>query len=477
MKHIFYKPDNAWAADAIPYYEDGVFHLFYLLDYRDIKNHGEGTPWCKVTTKDFVSYLDHGEMLKRGTDKEYDMYVFTGSVFKDKAGKYHIWYTGHNTKMIEGQYIQAVMHAVGDDLDHFVKVPEDTFGNLTEDYEWADWRDPYVWYDQESDLYKMLLSARYKGSPKNRRGETILLTSEDNKKWVVSDKFYAPELYYAHECPDYFKIGEWYYHVFSEFSHYSVTRYVMSKSPYGPWIQPADDMFDGRAFYAAKTVADGKDRYVIGWNPTKEGEVDSGYWQWGGVLEAHKIVQREDGTLACCCPDGVLEAFDNELPVEFIGDDGNPVNRLAFDTGSNAKVVFEKGVHRGVYMVEVEFTYGKGTNRFGVLLNADKENDVSYGYFVEPSHGRFVFEMFPNFPQYKLNAICVERPVKDEADVKHKMVIIVDGTACVAYLDGKYALSSRMYDYESGIVGLMTEGSTEVTSVKIKTIKGDANEN
>ncbi len=471
MQQIFFKPDYGWPADAIPYYANGEFHIFYLLDYRDPVRYGEGTPWFKVTTKDFVHFKDHGEMLPRGTDKEYDMYVFTGSVLKDKAGKYHIWYTGHNTKMVPG-YIQVVMHAVSDDLEHFVKVPEDTFGNLTEEYESADWRDPFVWYDEKADEYKMLLSARKKASPKNRRGETILLTSKDNKKWKVQGASFAPELYYAHECPDFFRMGDRYYQVFSEFSHYNITRYVMSQSPDGPWIQPADDRFDGRAFYAAKTVSDGKDRYVIGWNPTKEGCVDKGYWQWGGALETHKVRQRPDGTLACACPDGVKNAFTEEIPVAFADRDGNVPESMAFSTGVKAEVLYGDKPQSGVYCVEMDFSYKKGTNRVGVLLNADKENDVSYGYFVEPETGKLVFEMFPDFPQYKLNAICVERPIENMPDKKHHLRVIVDGTACVCYLDDEYALSSRMYDYTSGVVGLMIQGSAEVSSVKIKKMKG-----
>src|SRR6476469_4961182 len=87
---FFYKPANAWAADFIPFYEDGTYHLFYLLDWRDAERHGEGTPWYKITTNDFVHFEDHGQMLARGTKEEQDLYVFNGSVIKAK-GQYHIF--------------------------------------------------------------------------------------------------------------------------------------------------------------------------------------------------------------------------------------------------------------------------------------------------------------------------------------------------------------------------------------------------
>ena len=156
MTKLFYKPENFWAADPIPYYENGVFHIFYLLDYRNPEKYGEGTPWFKVTTKDFIHFEDHGEMLKRGTSKEYDMYVFTGSVIKYK-NKYHIFYTGHNTKMDPGNYLQAIMHAVSDDLEHWEKIKEDTFVALNDEYEIRDWRDPYVFFDDKDQCFYMLL--------------------------------------------------------------------------------------------------------------------------------------------------------------------------------------------------------------------------------------------------------------------------------------------------------------------------------
>lgn len=41
---IFYRPVAGVAADFIPFYWDGAYHLFYLKDYRDPSGHGEGTP-------------------------------------------------------------------------------------------------------------------------------------------------------------------------------------------------------------------------------------------------------------------------------------------------------------------------------------------------------------------------------------------------------------------------------------------------
>src|SRR5579862_515199 len=142
QREFFYRPENAWAGDFIPFYKNGRFHLFYLLTWRDIPRHGEGTPWYQVSTNDFVHFHEHGLMLERGTVDEQDLYVFTGSVVEGQ-GQYHIFYTGHNPHLAQrGMPMEAILHAVSDDLLTWRKVPEERLFALPSIYEPDDWRDP-----------------------------------------------------------------------------------------------------------------------------------------------------------------------------------------------------------------------------------------------------------------------------------------------------------------------------------------------
>ncbi len=320
---FFYKPTDAWAADFIPFYDNGVFQLFYLLDWRNIKSHGEGTPWYRVSTTDFVHFTEHGEMLSRGTAAEQDLYVFTGSAITAN-GQYHIFYTGHNPYLRQqGKPEQGIMHAVSDDMVKWKKIPADTFfapGNI---YEPHDWRDAFVFWNEDAKEYNMLLAARFKTGIPRRRGLTALCASKDLAKWEVRERFYAPGLYFTHECPDLFKMGEWWYLLFSEFTDLVRTRYVMSRSLNGPWIIPERDDFDGHAFYAAKTASDGNKRFIFGWNPTREGEKDNGNWQWGGNLVVHEIQQEKNGELTVRVPQTVSNAFANNVNYSFTNSVGN----------------------------------------------------------------------------------------------------------------------------------------------------------
>src|ERR1700730_8879349 len=320
---FFYKPANAWAADFIPLFDKGAFQLFYLLDWRDKENHGEGTPWYRISTKDFVNFTEHGEALPRGSKEEQDLYVFTGSAIKAN-GQYHIFYTGHNPHLRrQGKPEQAVMHAVSDDMINWKKIPEHSFFAPSDMHEKDDWRDPFVFWNDETKEYNMLLAARFKKGIPRRRGLTALCSSKDLVKWQVREPFYAPDLYFTHECPDLFKMGDWWYLLFSEFTDLVRTRYRMSHSLKGPWIAPQKDTFDGHAFYAAKTASDGKRRFIFGWNPTRTDAKDTGTWNWGGNLIVHEIYQEKNGELTVRVPDTVAAAFNKPVEHDFTNGTGN----------------------------------------------------------------------------------------------------------------------------------------------------------
>ena len=208
---MYYRSEGkSVCADVIPYYEDGKFYLFYLKDFRDPVVHEEGCPWCLLTTKDFVHYVEHGEVLARGGIDAQDLYVFTGSCTKF-GDTYYIFYTGHNPhKRAIGMPEQKVLLAQSTDLYHWEKV-SDFSVEAPEGLEIHDFRDPFVYYDEEKRRYCMLLAGRLNNdAPTMTKGVTLILYSNDLLHWEMAEKpFYAPSAYYTHECPDLFKMGDW----------------------------------------------------------------------------------------------------------------------------------------------------------------------------------------------------------------------------------------------------------------------------
>lgn len=472
MSELFYRPADAWAADFIPFYDGERFRLFYLLDWRDRDGHGEGTPWYQISTTDFVHFEEHGEMLARGTDAEQDLYVFTGCVIS-ADGHSHIFYTGHNPHFEKlGKPVQAIMHAISDDLLHWRKVPEDTFFAPAEGYEKDDWRDPFVFWNPEANEWWMLLAARLDRGASRRRGCVALCASTDLKTWEVRDPFWQPGLYITHECPDLFQMGDWWYFVWSEFSERHVTRYRMSRSLNGPWTAPENDTFDGRAYYAAKSASDGQRRYMFGWNPTRDTQKDyQGHWQWGGNLVVHELVQESDGVLNVRVPETVRSAFSQSVPFTLSNDSGT---RIRSDVpielhDAESYLALQSHTPTQRLLLEATISFEASTRGCGLLLRTREDWQTGYQIRLEPGHQHLVLDSWPR-PGDIPFMVELERRLQLQPDVPITLQVFVDGTLCEIYADGKVALSARLYNLTTGGWGIFVqEGNATFENLQLFT--------
>lgn len=475
-QEFFYRPEQAWVGDVIPYYEDGEFKLFYLHGWRE--NHREGLDhgWHLLGTTDFVRYDEHGACGIEGG---------TGHVLK-VDGTYHMFYC----VFPEGR--QLVCHAVSTDLKHWEKLPEETFGPDGEIYEMADWRDPFVFWNEEEGCYWMLVAALAAGTTA-RKGCVGLLTSADLKHWEYQPPLYAPKLHVgAHECPELFSIGEWWYLVYSSYTGRFGTFYRMSRSPRGPWFSPREEAFDGRAYYAAKSASDGTKRYLFGWNPTKRDDLfgwnppqaagqDYDTWDWGGNLVVHEIFQRPDGTLGTRVPESIDAAFSVPVPASFSGLAGEWTETGGSDAGGPTLTCVEPyafaacatlGELPGVCRISADLSFSPGTQGAGFMLRTQGSLDAAYYVTLEPQRGRVTFrgpimqseEGGKTFP-YEVE---LERPFDYEPGEAVGIRILIDGTICEIYVGGRVAMSARMYDIEQGRLGLfVNQGEAAFGNVQI----------
>ena len=246
MQKLYYQFPGTWFGDCMPFGHGDKFYLYHQRDTRKPGPFGEPFGWDLATTSDFVHYEDKGVAIPRGTDEEQDQFIFAGSVF-EAEGQYHIFYTGYNRDYPAlGKPSQVLMHAYSDDLVTWHKTQDALTFTPQEGYDPDDWRDPWVIRDEENDQYLLILGARLQGPKTRQTGRTVKFTSKDLKNWKFEGDFWAPDLYTMHEMPDLFKIGDWWYHIVTEYSDRSKMVYRMSKSLEGPWIAPKDDAFDGR---------------------------------------------------------------------------------------------------------------------------------------------------------------------------------------------------------------------------------------
>ena len=457
MQHLYYQFPGTWFGDCMPFGKGDTFYLFHQRDTRRPGPFGEPFGWDLAVTRDFVHYEDRGVAIPRGTDEEQDQFIFAGSVF-EAQGLYHSFYTGYNRDYpAQGKPAQVLMHAVSTDLLHWEKTQDKLTFAPQPGYDPDDWRDPFVVWDQEKEEYLLILGARLQGPKTRQTGRTVKFTSKNLKDWKFEGDFWAPDLFTMHEMPDLFQIGDWWYHIVTEYSHRSKMVYRMSKSLSGPWLAPKDDAFDGRAYYAGRTFALNGQRILFGWVPTKEGDDDHNQFQWGGTFVAHEVYQRPDGTLGVRPPQTVWGAFAPPQQVEDFSiqaGDGRREQVLCREAGE-------------IFRLEFDAVFPEGLQSFGVRFYENEDTGESQQFLFHVDEGRLLFEPSPNWPWPDNQNLGLERPLALEPGKAYSVRMIVDDTIATLYVDG-VALNTRVYRKFGGTVSVFaTGGSLQVSGCQV----------
>lgn len=465
MSGFFFRPGDGFVGDVIPFYWQGQYHAFYLKASPPPRKRHEGTPYEHLVSGDLVHWDEWPQVIAPGPpDTPDSVSCFTGSVI-ERDGIFHLFYTGYPG---EGKP-QTVCRATSTDLHTWEKDPDNPI--LAADPHWyepVDWRDPFPFWNAEAGEYWMLLAAREKAGPSNRRGCIALATSPDLETWDVQPPFWAPRLYYTHECPDLFRWQDKWVLVYSTFSERTVTHYRMSDTLSGPWLAPTDDTFDDRAFYAAKTASDGERRFVFGWLPTREGEQDEGAWQWGGDMVVHELKPATEG-IAVVEPREIAAQFSRSVCLDFRPVSGswqtqNDELVSEFDDGFSAGLL---GAMPGVCRIECEINCVVETRACGLLLRAGDDLESYYQLRWEPGRHRIVFDRWPRPGDVPF---MLERPLTMPAGESLQLKVILDGTAVVAYANDTIALSCRLYTDRTGQLGVFVgEGQATFTDIKLYT--------
>ena len=460
MQKLFYRPVDAWVGDNMPLYHDGKFYLYYQSDKRIPVPFPKGEPfgWSLAVSKDLVSFEDYGEVLKKGEKGGREHCLFAGSVINDGdifyafyTGEYRPW-TGHDDMPPS----EAFMIATSKNGIEWDKHPDLTM-YAPDGFDNDFFRDPCV-YKMDDGSYLLLICTRRKNGPKVRRGVLLAYKGVDLLHWKYQGVFFNPEMYFLLQMPDLFKIGDWYYLLFSELDDKRRTRYRMSRSLNGPWIAPSDDSFDGRCYYAARTiVAEGK-RYMFGWNPTRENDDDKGMWIWGGNSITHEIIQRSDGTLAVVFPDIIAKRFIPSKTLKM----KESITLRRIDGEDDEVLIYST---QDFFKLDFDFKCSSDTYGFGIKIYESSEKDLGYAYHFIPGENRFIFDKSPNYPWFLCMNRGLDRPLDNMAETHHASLIVDDDIA-VLYIDG-IALNARMAEKPGREIKFYVQnGELEVSNIK-----------
>lgn len=204
-------PPQNWMNEAhAPIYYNGKYHLFY-------QHNPQGPYWHQIHWGHWVSDdMVHWENVRPALAPEAGTLdpdgAWSGSAAYDRDGNPVLFYTAGNDSLSPNQRTGLATPADVSDpnLEEWVKYPEpvtEQNGNGIHN----EFRDPFVWYDEETDKWYQLVTSGLKDFSS---GTALVYVSDDMYNWeykgplYVSDRSLYPELGTVWELPVLLPLGK-----------------------------------------------------------------------------------------------------------------------------------------------------------------------------------------------------------------------------------------------------------------------------
>lgn len=236
-----------WLAD-----DGALFHLYYLRAPKSL-----GDPDLRhrnarighASSSDLSSWVDHGEVLAPGASGDFDeTATWTGSVVRGPDDHWWMFYTG--ARFDASGNTQAIGIARSTDLHEWVKVPgvvveaDPRWYERRGDSAWPEesWRDPWVFRDDSTGRWHMLVTARAGEGEVDNRGVIGHARSSDLLTWEVAAPLSEHGAGFAHlEVPQVTSLDGSNVLVFSCNSPALSSERLRTRSTGGIWTLPITD--------------------------------------------------------------------------------------------------------------------------------------------------------------------------------------------------------------------------------------------
>lgn len=435
--------EQPYVGDTMPYYEDGVYYIYYLKDAGDSYNHSI----YLATTTDFVHYEEQDiPVLEASRSGGQDSWIGTGSVVK-VDGKYYFFYTGHGDGAVL-EYQEKIMVAVSDSLTSFEKLADWSITPPAELGQKRDFRDPQAYYDSDTRTISLTVTAAQGGVARilkytlsadlqNVTYDGIIFTNTEGDFWNL-------------ECSDTFRMGDKWYLTYS--AQDDTLWYASADEQFGPYS--AAKRLEGKLFYAAKHVEDGENSYMVGWGRRSESPSSTqDAAAWAGNLVVQKIVQTPDGELILAPVDGILEQFTarRELP---LGASETTIEAGSAYSYTDAFTCYERFAITGKFSCAAAGSFGLAFDYSG---RENKYKMIS----LSPREGKL--QLFFN----EGSTLIAENAIDIQPEQEYSFTYIQEGSVGVFYLDGQAALTVRLYGVSGKPIKLFAESNTvEFTALR-----------
>jgi hypothetical protein len=467
-----YQPPGAYYGDPIPFYHEGVHHVFYL-------NSGN---WNHLVSRDLVHWDDLGPAIAADED---DRMIATGSIV-EKDGVFHAFYTTANRKD-KGPGLPCVRVATSTDLEHWTKEPGEPLLLLKRDvpavgtYDTlAHWRDPHVFWNPGAEEWWLAIAAHEKtGLAYPYAGAVALATSTDLRRWKVQpEPLLASREVVASECPDVFPFGDGWAMVY----YTDTTRVRLAKDPRGPWRRPANDAPWGLHFQAGKTEFDGKRRIIHAY--LQRADSDFAEHVYGGCMPLPRELYLDaGGSMAVRLVPEVIEACQEDATEGkgarvFTPEPNDTVTfqdtaiTLAAKTGATALALWPDAPADLFFTAEVSLDPGATLT---LLLRGNPQEkhpgrtqpsplDDSYALILD-AHAQQVTLRRQN--AWNRTPALRARSLNLPTDRSFRLHLMLHGDVLEAFVDDRISLCARVQTPSGALALLARDGKAEIRGLRL----------
>jgi len=341
------------AGDCMPFYYDGVFHLFYLQTRHH--HHGKwetgGTQFAQLTSTDLIHFTQ--QPLAVPFTEQWESGIGTGDAFFFN-GKYYLFYTDCGSRMEykdKPHKGSRIFTASGTDGIHF------TLDNKPV----LDGEDAAVFLDKETGKYCLIT-----------HGDDCYV-SDDFKNWTLYKKHFLPEKKGTSvECPNHFEWNGWHYYILGRNAIWK------SKNTFGPFEEIAPAIYGGVLVPKVTEYKENR-RLSAGFL------VD--YW-YGGYLVLRELTQDNKGNIYTRFVPELIPATLPEIHLTPEPGSKNTSNQIRIESDGNVVKTYLSGLPANC-RIRMRIIPGTHLNNFGLSLRSEPGFVSGCELRFEPDSGRF----------------------------------------------------------------------------------------
>ena len=444
-----FQPEGHLFGDPIPFYNEGIHHVFYL----------RGWGWQHLASRDLVTWKQLPATGITGA---------TGNIVK-KDDLFYAYYSDSNRHGVSLATSRDLVKWTDSELNPLLRLDRDVPDDIYDTRKSRVWRDPHVFWNPEEKRWWMAVAAMERtDGDYGPAGAVACATSDDLTHWTVERK---PMLLdrdcNAGECPDVFPFGGGWAMIY----YPDASRIRLADSPRGPWRRPKNDAPSGLYFNAGKTEFDGKRHIWHGYMARLAKDYDSHQPQ--GVMalprelyldaSGNPAVRLVPEIVAACSKDatggagGKVFAPLLKCPVRATADSVV----MEAGPGDHALAIWKNAPED--FFLSTDVTMAEGC-QLTLYFRSNAKVDDSYILRIDALNSEVSFHHWKGWNRMSpMNARALEIP----KNRSYKLHVMLHGDVFEAFLDDRIAMSSRVQLPKGALALSARDGCAELKNLKI----------